>query len=74
MKLHELMITVDESRHTIDAGDTYVVLPEHPWWDAKGPSILGTPCPDGFVYASDTNDVWLTVPQLRSMWEAAGQS
>ena len=31
-KLHEVLITADESRHTIDAGDVYVVLPEHPWW------------------------------------------
>ncbi len=65
-KLHELMITGDESRHTIDAGDTYVVLPEHPWWDAKGPGQLGTQMPDGFVYASDTNDWWLTVPRTPS--------
>ena len=35
-KLHEMLITSDEARHTIDAGDVYVVLPEHPWWDAKG--------------------------------------
>lgn len=66
-KLHELMITADEARHTIDAGDTFVVMPEHPWWDAKGPTTLGNPLPDGFTYASDTNDDWLTVPELRAM-------
>ncbi|MGQ0826021.1 MAG: UDP-N-acetylglucosamine 4,6-dehydratase (inverting) [Actinomycetota bacterium] len=66
-KLHELMITADESRHCVDTGDVFVVLPEHPWWNEKGPATLGRPLPDGFVYASDTNDVWLTVPQLRAM-------
>ena len=66
-KLHELMITADEARHAVDAGDTFVVLPEHPWWDAKGPETLGNPLPDGFTYASDTNDDWLTVPELRAM-------
>jgi UDP-N-acetylglucosamine 4,6-dehydratase len=66
-KLHELLITADESRHAIDAGEVYVVLPEHPWWDAKGPATFSHPMPDGFVYASDTNDVWLTVPELRAM-------
>jgi UDP-N-acetylglucosamine 4,6-dehydratase/5-epimerase len=64
-KLHELMITSDESRHTIDAGDVYLVMPEHPWWDEMGPSAVGTPCADGFVYASDTNDEWLTIDELR---------
>jgi UDP-N-acetylglucosamine 4,6-dehydratase len=66
-KLHELLITADESRHTIDAGEVYVVLPEHPWWDAKRASVIGTVMPDGFVYGSDTNDEWLTVPQLQEM-------
>ncbi len=33
-KLHEVLLTTDESRHAIDAGDVYVVLPEHPWWEA----------------------------------------
>jgi UDP-N-acetylglucosamine 4,6-dehydratase len=66
-KLHELLITADESRHTLDAGDVFVVLPEHPWWDGKGSGLAGTPVADGFVYASDTNEWWLTVPQLRAM-------
>jgi UDP-N-acetylglucosamine 4,6-dehydratase/5-epimerase len=70
-KVHELLITADESRHAIDAGDVYVVLPEHPWWNAKGPTMLGKPVPDGFVYGSDTNDSWLTVEALRGILDAA---
>jgi UDP-N-acetylglucosamine 4,6-dehydratase len=66
-KLHELMLTSDEARHAVDTGEVFVVLPEHPWWDAKGPATLGRPVPDGFVYASDTNDDWLSVGQLRTM-------
>ena len=31
-KLHEMMISRDEARHTLDAGDRFVILPEHPWW------------------------------------------
>jgi len=69
-KLHELLITADESRHAIDAGEVYIVLPEHPWWDAKGPQSLGNPVPDGFVYGSDTNECWLTIDDLRRMLAA----
>lgn len=65
-KLHELLITADESRHAIDAGDVYVVLPEQPWWDDKV-GATGSRLPDGFVYGSDTNDEWLTVAQLQGM-------
>ena len=64
-KLHEVLITADESRHTIDAGDVYVVLPEHPWWTEHPRWIDGKPLDDGFVYASDTNDGWLDAEELR---------
>ena len=66
-KLHELLITADESRHAIDAGEVYIVLPEHAWWDAKAPAALGNPVADGFVYGSDTNEAWLTIDELRSI-------
>jgi UDP-N-acetylglucosamine 4,6-dehydratase/5-epimerase len=63
-KLHELLITSDESRHTIDAGDVYVVLPEQPWWEAHPKWVDGKPLDDGFVYASNTNDRWLEAEEL----------
>jgi UDP-N-acetylglucosamine 4,6-dehydratase (inverting) len=66
-KLHEVLITGDESRHTIDAGEVYVVLPEHPWWTDHPRWMEGKPVEDGFVYASNTNDEWLDVDQLVEM-------
>ncbi len=66
-KLHEVLITADESRHTLDAGEVYVVWPEQPWWNAKRPEGLGEPVPDGFVYSSDTNTDWLDVRELQEM-------
>lgn len=66
-KLHELLITADESRHTVDAGDVYVVLPEHPWWTAVNRWASSAPLVDGFCYASDTNERFLSVEELRRM-------
>jgi len=63
-KLHEVLITADESRHTIDAGDVYVVLPEHPWWDERPGWLHGKPMPNGFAYTSDTNAWWLSTAEL----------
>jgi len=58
-KLHEVMITADDARTTRDLGDRYVIVPvislEH---DGSG-KRLGTPVPDDFCYASNTNDKWL---------------
>lgn len=60
-KLHETMITAEDSRHTIDIGQYYVIKPETlPY---RGPS--GTAVPEGFGYNSATNESWLTVPELR---------
>ena len=66
-KLHELMLTADESRHAIDAGETYVVLPEHPWWSDASSKIQGMPVADGFVYSSDMNDSWLGADDLSGL-------
>jgi FlaA1/EpsC-like NDP-sugar epimerase len=63
-KLHEVLITADESRHTVDAGDVYVVLPEQPWWNAASEWEPGKPLADGFAYASDSNDWWLSPDDL----------
>lgn len=65
-KLHEVLLTVDEARHGVDAGEVYVVAPEHPWW-TEGPRFAGTALADGFTYSSDVNDWWLGVEELRGL-------
>ena len=64
-KLHEEMISVSDARSTVDVGDRYVIQPELDFWPK--PQLEGTPLPDGFSYASDTNDRWLRVDELRAM-------
>lgn len=65
-KLHEEMIAPDDSRRTIRFADRYVVQPTIATWGYQPPAG-GEEVPDGFTYRSDSNDQWLTVPQLRSM-------
>ena len=62
-----LLLTSDESRHAIDAGEVYVVLPEHQWWEAHPKWLEGKPVEDEFAYSSATNDTWLTVPELQAL-------
>lgn len=66
-KLHELLLTNDEARHSIDAGDVYVVLPEQPWWTDHPRWMDGKPLDDGFVYSSETNTDWLGSEDLVAM-------
>ncbi len=65
-KLHEVLLTADESRHAVDAGDVYVVFPEHPWWE-HGAWLTGEPLDHDFSYSSDNNDWWLTADELSSL-------
>lgn len=61
-KLHEVLVTVDDSRHAVDQGRYFVIEPEHPWWESERRSSGGL---DGdFVYSSDRNKDWLSVEQI----------
>ena len=66
-KLHEILLTGDESRHSIETEDVYVVLPEHPWWTAEPRWLEGKPLDDEFTYSSATNTEWLSVEELREL-------
>jgi UDP-N-acetylglucosamine 4,6-dehydratase len=61
-KVHESMITGEDSRHTVDIGDYYVIKPEV--CSYKGPG--GAEVAEGFEYNSGTNEQWLTVDALRA--------
>jgi UDP-N-acetylglucosamine 4,6-dehydratase/5-epimerase len=69
-KLHEVLITSDDSRHTLEFEEYYVVEPEFHWWSSQSQiDNGGKPVKEGFVYASNSNDKWLTVEGLRGMLE-----
>jgi UDP-N-acetylglucosamine 4,6-dehydratase len=67
-KIHETLISEDESRKARAFDGIYVILPQffdtkeaHLKYD-KYPSL-----PEGFIYRSDTNDVWLTQKEISKM-------
>lgn len=72
-KLHEIMISADDARTTVDLGDRFAIKPAYQWWGDESPQseVHGEPVPEGFVYASDRNDDSLTVDQLRSLLDMA---
>ena len=66
-KLHEVLLTADESRHAVETEDVYVVLPEHPWWTDAPSWMDGKPLDDDFVYASNSNTEWLSTDDLAEL-------
>ena len=68
-KVHELMISRDDARRTLEFDDYYVVQPVQDWWDGEKASTLigGRPCPENFEYTSDNNDRWLSTEELKEL-------
>jgi UDP-N-acetylglucosamine 4,6-dehydratase/5-epimerase len=62
-KLHEVLVSEDEARTTVEAEDMYVIRPSHPWWKAQN-WVHAKAVPEGFRYTSDTNSHWLSGAEL----------
>lgn len=70
-KLHEVLIGEDEARQAVRVDDMFVIKPAHPWWSSLNWSD-GTLLPEGFRYASDTNDRWLSIDDLSELVAGLG--
>jgi UDP-N-acetylglucosamine 4,6-dehydratase/5-epimerase len=68
-KLHEVLISEDEARTTVELEDMYVVQPAEAFWFGRQWDKAGHLLPDGFRYASNTNPQWLDIEQIRSIIE-----
>ena len=65
-KIHEILLTGDEARHSFEVENGYVIHPELASWPLR--EVEGArPLESGFEYSSETNDRWLTVDELREM-------
>jgi len=65
-KLHEVLISEDEARQSLELDGMYVIEPVLPRWGYE-PWKDGTRLPAGFSYASDTNDHFLSPAEMRSL-------
>jgi UDP-N-acetylglucosamine 4,6-dehydratase len=71
-KLHEVMVTDDDSRQTLELDDRYVIEPSFAFWQRDSYDSVGArPVEPGFRFASDTNTDWLDADGLHEMLEAA---
>ena len=69
-KIHEVLISKEESRHTVELENYYVILSEFPSFSTdvyQKYYQLGKKLDSDFCYASDTNKDWLTREQLSAI-------
>lgn len=65
-KLHEVMVTKDDSRMTYEYEKHYIVYPNFEWWDLDRYFIKGGKLvEEGFEYNSGLNIDWMNVEELR---------
>lgn len=65
-KIHELLVSSDEARFTLEFPDMYVIQPAQMWWE-QGDWKEGKIVDDEFSYTSDSNPNWLTVEDLQGI-------
>ncbi len=68
-KLHELMITRDDARRTLEFDYYYLIQPEFYFWKRRYNHDTGKPVPEDFEYNSWTNPWRLTEEEMGGMVE-----
>jgi UDP-N-acetylglucosamine 4,6-dehydratase/5-epimerase len=74
-KLHEEMITNVDSLNTLETEQHYIIVPQHPFHGVEyqiqkyAEFHQAEKVREGFSYASDTNENWLSVSELRHLIE-----
>lgn len=71
-KLHEIMVTVEDSLTTYEYDNHYIVYPQMVWDMAKQPVITGKKVDELFSYSSGDNTEWLSVEQIRELLKTVG--
>lgn len=70
-KLHEQMISPEDSFYTYEYPEHFKILPAIHNWDTTSERIKdGTKVPEGFEYASDNNTEWMSTEQLQAWVQA----
>ncbi|MHC1783390.1 MAG: UDP-N-acetylglucosamine 4,6-dehydratase (inverting) [Anaerolineaceae bacterium] len=66
-KLHEILISEDENRNTVELDDMFVVQPAEALWFGREWQKQGKLLNDDFRYTSNENTEWLNIDQIRKM-------
>lgn len=66
-KLHEVMVTWEDSATTYEYGKHYIIYPHYNWWGEEKLIPGGKKVEEGFEYNSGNNSVWLSVEEISSL-------
>ncbi|MBP3218537.1 MAG: UDP-N-acetylglucosamine 4,6-dehydratase (inverting) [Lachnospiraceae bacterium] len=64
-KLHEIMVTTEDSATTYEYEKHFIVYPQITFNERQVPDLSGRKVEDGFAYSSGTNSQWMSVEEIR---------
>lgn len=65
-KLHEIMITKEDSLTTYEYDKHYIIYPHYNWWNENSIIQGGKKVKTEFEYSSGANDEWLNIEELKN--------
>ncbi|MCR4649623.1 MAG: polysaccharide biosynthesis protein, partial [Lachnospiraceae bacterium] len=71
-KLHEIMVTSEDSFTTYEFEKHYIVYPQMIFANKMKPDETGKKVEEGFSYSSGNNTWWLSVEEIRKRLEEIG--
>lgn len=66
-KLHEIMITREDSMMTYEYEKNYIIYPNYNWWGEDKIIPGGKKVEKGFAYSSGSNKEWLSTEDLKKL-------
>ncbi len=66
-KLHEIMVTVEDSPHTYEYDKHFIVYPQMVWSERQQVLPGGKKVAEGFSYSSGNNTQWLSVEEIKEL-------
>lgn len=66
-KLHEVMVTKEDSLSTYEYDKHFIVYPHMDWWNSAKIQAGGKKVEPGFEYSSGKNSQWLSVDDLKEL-------
>lgn len=66
-KLHEIMVTVEDSLTTYEYDKHFIVYPQMVWSAHRKAEPTGKKVPEGFSYSSGNNSEWLSAEQIKEL-------
>jgi len=68
-KLHEVLVTKDDARRTMEYNDHYVVQPDFEFWGYRCKENGGKKVAENYEYNSGTNPWFLTIDEMKGIVE-----